>query len=231
MNTTRLILLLASAFSLTACVDDSPLRITGLLGGSNACGGSAAGSTAGIGSGSLDIAPASRQQSVYLLGVQLTNTINPPQQLNSNQLQINEPGAGNVNLKEAIINYSSSRSVPGLRKESVPIGGVILQGGVAQTIGFNVITKNAAESLGNVLTSAGDTLDLNLTIQIHGTEQAGGDVYSTTVNFPLHVFQSGTTCASPDFFGATGPCGATGGQDGTTVCCASDPNCKAATTP
>lgn len=215
--------LLALAFVLAGCVDDSPLRITGTFAvTSDTCTGAAG--TVQNAAGRLDIAPASREQAVYLLQLQVNNEINPQPQLNQASIPVNTSSSGDITLKEVIVSYTSKPTFSNLHKESIPIGGVLGHGGAGQTITVNVLGKNAADVLGAAL-SAGNSADVVLSIQVHGVEQAGGDVYSTTVTYPIHVFQSGTTCPAPDQFGFSGPCGAVGGQDGTVACCASDPAC------
>jgi len=212
------------------CVDDSPWRIVGTATvDSTTCGGMIS-NTEQLG-GSLDIAPASQQETQYLLQFKMLNEINPPLQLNTNMLPMTTVNAGDINVKEAIISYKTTPAfVFKPAKESIAVGGVVpAAGSTVQEISMNIITQNAADTLLNGV-APGNTAELLISLQFHGLQQAGGDVYSTTVTYPIHVFNSGVLCTGNDTYGALGICGTAGGQDGHRVCCVSDPTCKASTT-
>jgi hypothetical protein len=227
MKTTLFVLSFASLSLLSGCVDDSPWRITGFAVDSK-CMGTLA--MVDQDQGLLDVATANRQQTTYLLQVKETNELNPPVNPNANQMNLTTVQSGAITIKEAIVTYTAVPRID-MKKEAIPLGGVVpAGGGMGGFIELNIITTNAAEALVNAV-AAGNTAQLSVSIQFHGVEQSGGDIYSTPAAFPIHVFNSGVTCPAPDFFGPTGICGNAGGQDGTVACCASDTkNCVVSTT-
>ncbi|MFT3842519.1 MAG: hypothetical protein QM723_36350 [Myxococcaceae bacterium] len=210
-----------SLLALSGCVDESPWRITGISVDPD-CSGMLA--TVGITSGTLDISAASRQQANYILQLQDVNTIAVTPNQNSNMLPLQDKSAGTISVKELIVSYTSTPRID-MKKEAIPVAAVVAPNGA--TGGFieaNVLTQNAADALLNAIGS-GNTAELVVTMQFHGVEQSGGDIYSTVVTFPIHVFNSGATCPAPDQFGPTGACNGAGGQDDSRVCCASDSTC------
>lgn len=210
-----------SLVALSGCVDESPWRITGISVDPD-CTGQLA--TIGITSGTLDISAATRQQANYVLQLQDVNTIAITPNQNSNMLPLQDKSAGTISVKELIVSYTSTPRID-MKKEAIPVAAIVAPNGA--TGGFietNVITQNAADALLNAIGS-GNSAELVVTMQFHGVEQSGGDIYSTLATFPIHVFNSGFTCPAPDQFGPTGTCGGAGGQDGKPVCCASDAAC------
>jgi len=213
-----------SMLALSGCVDESPWRITNLTTDPE-CMGTA--QTIGQTSGFLDIAAASRQQANYILQIQESNEILPPKNQNANIMDLQTTQSGTIVVKELIVSYSSTPRID-MKKEAIPVAGIVPVGSSAGSfIESNIISQNAADALLNAI-SAGNSAELVVTMQFHGVLNSGGDIYSTTATYPIHVENSGVTCAAPDTFGPTGRCGGAGGQDGTRVCCSSDSTCIAA---
>jgi hypothetical protein len=220
----RKIFALSLPFLLSACVDESPWRIT-TIAIDPACTGMLA--TVGLTSGNLDISAASRQQAQYVLQLQDTNEANPPTNQNSNMMPLQSNQSETIITKELIVSYTTTPRID-IKKEAIPVAAIVpsgsASGGMAGFIETNVLTQNAAEALLNAV-AAGNTAELVVSMQFHGTLVSGGDIYSTVATYPIHVFNSGTTCPAPDSFGPTGVCNGAGGQDGTRVCCSSDTTC------
>jgi hypothetical protein len=223
MRTLKLAVPLIALSLLSGCVDESPWRITQIA-TDLTCMGMA--SSAGQTSGLLDISAAGRQQSSYILQLQDANEISPPVNMNANTMPLQTAMSGSISVKELIVSYTSTPRID-MKKEAIPVSGVVPTGaGSGSFIETNVITQNAADALLNAIAS-GNTAELVVTMQLHGVLVSGGDIYSTTATYPIHVFNSGVTCPAPDSFGPTGVCNGAGGQDGTRVCCLSDTTCTA----
>ncbi|MFZ5468526.1 MAG: hypothetical protein ACOZIN_03725 [Myxococcota bacterium] len=124
--------------------------------------------------------------------------------------------------EEIVFTYSSTPSIP-FEQERVSMHFVLPPEAARDqsTLNTSLIGPKAGQRLSDSLPNAGDELELLVTAQLRGKLASGQSVSSNTVDYPIHVFRSGTPlplCAPGEVL-TGGPCGTVGGQDGTVPVC------------
>jgi hypothetical protein len=128
-------------------------------------------------------------------------------------------------IADAILfSYSATPPVPGLANEVVPIFFRIPAGASTGTfLQMYLTTANTQQAL-RASVARGQTVNLNITLQVRGALASGQKISSNKITFPIQVYNSGFsgTCAVGDVRIPSGPCGSPGGQDGSLVGCCRD---------
>lgn len=121
-----------------------------------------------------------------------------------------------------VFRYSSMPSLP-FEEEAIPVH-FILPAKSEDWILIDLLGPKAARILRDSVT-VGNSVDVEATFHMEGRMAWGGGVIrSNRVVFPLTVFDSGApACAAGVRRVPNGPCGGSGGQDGTVVACCDDP--------
>lgn len=170
-------------------------------------------------SGSLDISATSR----YLLQFQMESTFEIINTTGTTDV-IQGPQRNDFIADAILFSYSATPPVAGLANEVVPVAFRIPAGASTGTfMQVYMITANTYQAL-LATVGRGQTVTINITIQVRGRLASGQRLSSNKVTFPIQVYNSGFsgTCAVGDVRIPSGPCATPGGQDGSLVGCCRD---------
>jgi|CXWL01.1.fsa_nt_gi hypothetical protein len=172
--------------------------------------------------GSLDIAVARS----YLLALKLSSEITDSASLGGTAEFTGHKERNAFEVQQIALSYTSTPRL-NLPAENVPAHIIVHQNEVNTDMLAYMIGPAAMTVLADNI-AVGDSVDLVVNFQLRGALLSGQPLSTNTIKFPIEVYNSGTTaCVAPDRAAYTGPCGATGGQDGTAYrCCSTFPTGK-----
>jgi hypothetical protein len=168
-------------------------------------------------SGSLDIAA----QSSYIIQLDMESDLQAINTTSGGQV-IADPSRNNFYGRTIFFEYSSTPALT-FELEEVPIHFVV-EPQSDSAVRLGLISFKAAQVLSSAVLP-GDVVELAVGLEIRGQLASGQPIRTNKITYPITIYNSGFAgCPAGTLLRRNGPCGATGGQDGTVPsCCTADP--------
>ena len=166
------------------------------------------------GGGSLDISGSGS----YLLGFDLTSKLERVSETVGGR-EVANASRNDITITEEVLSYVSTPNLS-LEDETVSTRFLLTSGENDEAYNISDLIGPKAEVVLREKVLPGSPVELKVTLKYQGTIASGGAAESNEITFPISVFSTGfTACTAPAVLIRNGPCGRSGGQDGTSPTC------------